>query len=557
MVSQSLLRRLYSSAAAKSVRPTTDITTKSQPRLSKLSKTALFLTGTFGLTYIYDKTINESTITRTIKAFYTLGLIGYDYKFRFNEKNDISALHEHNADRLFNLLMENKGLYIKLGQNLANQASVFPKSFQEKFAKLYDSASIDPEEKVEQILIEELGINYMDNFNYIDKKPVASASIAQVHKGELKSGEKVAIKVQHYYIAKQIDADLFTYAIFNRLYEKAFEIPIAFVSDYIAEHLKEEVDFNIELNNSLKVKELIARDVYLKNKIHVPKVYKELSTKRVLTAEWCDGDSLVSYDSLKTKYDTKKIMNDYLTIFSKMIFEWGFVHSDPHPGNILVRYNEQSGKQQLVLLDHGLYVAIRENVRHEYCVLWKSLFELNDKELKKIAVSWGIGKDQSDMFASFSLLKPYHKTADNLSKMSRFEREKYMSQNFKKFFQDTEKFPLELVFLGRTMRIVQTVNQRFKAPVNRINLFTKEAVKGFYLNEPKVNYTLSRTLDRTVRYTIFSLLMSISDLTFYLTRFSSYLFGTKNVEDLLQAKMVQEMKQMGIDAPQDVQLFDG
>ncbi|CCH45003.1 putative ubiquinone biosynthesis protein [Wickerhamomyces ciferrii] len=551
-------RRFASSATSAAVKRAGVSGSNGSSGGSRFLKFTVYGTGFLGAGFLIDKYYFDSAWSRTAKSFYVLARIGYDYKFKFNEQHDIAALHEENADRFFNLLNENKGLYIKLGQNIANQASILPPAFQKKFAKLYDSAAEDPWEKVDMILQQELGTNYNDYFNYIEKKPIASASIAQVHKAELKTGEQVALKVQHYYIAKQIDADLMTYRVFTKIYEYFFEIPVSFTSQYICDHLKEEVDFRIELQNGEKVRKFIADDGYLHNKVHVPINYQDLSTKRILASEWCDGLPLTDYQELKTQYNTKKIMKYYLELFSKMIFQWGFVHSDPHPGNLLVRYNKNTKIQEIVLLDHGLYVEFPESLRYEYCALWKSLFELNDKELKKIAIKWGIGSEQSDMFASFSLLKPYHKSGENLAKLSNFERQEYMKENFKKFFQETEKFPLELIFLGRSMRMIQLLNQKYRAPVNRINLFTREAVKGYYLNEPDVKHPgFWYRFERSIRYSIFVVILTISDITFYTSKFSQYLFNTKNVEDLLQDQMLKQMKEFGIENPQDIDIFSG
>ncbi|KAH3681350.1 hypothetical protein WICPIJ_007703 [Wickerhamomyces pijperi] len=538
---------------------TSKVTTPKSKRFSRLQKFTLFTGSTLALLFAYDYTFYESTLIRTARAFYNLGCIGYDYKFNFNENNVISELHERNATRLMNVLKSNKGLYIKFGQNLANQSAIFPKAFQEKFSELYDSATEDPYDKIQKTLSEELGPDYEMYFNHIDPVPIASASIGQVHKAQLITGENVAIKVQHPYIQKQIGADLMTFGAFSYLYEWTFGIPVMFMYGYISEHIGEEADFTIEVKNLERAKKFIEGDEYLKNKIHVPKVYHELCTERILTAEWCDGESLVNHDALKESkiYDHSVIMKDYLTLFSKMIFEWGFVHSDPHPGNLLVRLNPETKKQQLVLLDHGLYITLRESVRYDYCRLWKAIFELDEATLKEIAVSWGIGSDQSDMFGSMALLKPSHKMRKQLSELSKFEREKAVADNFKNFFADTEKFPLELIFLGKTMRTAQGVNQRFGAPVNRINIFTKEAVKGFYLTEPEFVYSWSNTLNRSFRYSIYSLIMSLSDLTFWVMKFSAWWFGTKNSEDLLEQKMKEEMKKMGIDVPKDVELFSG
>jgi aarF domain-containing kinase len=521
---------------------------------SKLSKFLIGSSVALGTLYGVDTFYWDTTCQRTVRAFYVLSRIGLDYKFNFEEGKDIMALHERNAERLFNLLIKNKGLYVKLGQNIANQSSILPKVFQEKFNKLYDSAATDPWDEVERIMKEELGDEYTKNFKNFNKEPIASASIAQVHKAELVNGEKVAVKVQHYYINNQIDMDLWTFKVITEVFSRAFGVPFGFMAHYIADTMKEEVDFTIELANSKRTRKNIQDDSYLRDKVYVPQTFDNFCSRRVLVAEWCDGEPLFKVDELKKSFDVTDILHDYVKLFSKMIFQWGFVHSDPHPGNLLARYN--NGKQQLVLLDHGLYVELPESLRHEYCTLWKSLFELNDKELKRIAVSWGIGSDQSDMFGSFALLKPYHKSQEKFAQMSRYEREKFMSDNFKQFFQNTEKFPLPLIFLGRTMRMVQSVNQRYRAPVNRINIFTREAVNGFYLSAPATHLTAWNKVERALRYSIYMITMSLVDISFYFTKLSQYLFGTKNVEDLLQEKMIAEMKEMGIENP-EIDMFSG
>lgn len=503
---------------------------------------------TFTAAYAFDRLLWDDTLQRTAKSFYTLSRIGLDYKMNFEEGKDIMALHQRSSDRLFDLLMANKGLYIKLGQNIANQSAVLPKAFQDKFSELYDSAGTDSWEHVDKILKEELGADYAKHFKSFDKVPIGSASIAQVHKAVLTTGEDVAVKVQHYYIKNQINMDLWTYRVFTDIFSSAFGVPFGFMSSYISDRLKEEVDFTIELNNAKRAKDLIQHDGYLKDKVHVPETFDSLCSGRVLVAEWCDGEPLFKYEELKKGYNTTAIMHDYLKLFSMMIFQWGFIHSDPHPGNLLVRH--KNGKQQLVLLDHGLYVELPETLRYEYCTLWKSLFELNDKELKRICVNWGMGSEQSDMFGSMAQLKPYNKTQDKLAEMTRYEREKFMSENFKNFFQNTEKFPLPLIFLGRTMRMVQTLNQRYKSPINRIKMFTREAVNGYYLNAPVTSLSVWARAERVLRYSIYMLTMTIFDLGFIMTKFSQSILGTKSVEDLMQERFVAEMKEMGMEPPE-------
>ena len=83
-----------------------------------------------------------------------------------------------------------------------------------------------------------------------------------------------------------------------------------------------------------------------------------------------------------------------IATMSAMTFSWGFVHCDPHPGNILVRpHPTKKGKPQVILIDHGLYIPLREKFREEYCQLWRSLFVLDVPKIEEIAKGWGISLD--------------------------------------------------------------------------------------------------------------------------------------------------------------------
>lgn len=108
------------------------------------------------------------------------------------------------------------------------------------------------------------------------------------------------------------------------------------------------------------------------------------------------------------KLSTKEAMDTATELFSAMVFKWGFVQADPHPGNVLIRANPKNPSHpELILIDHGLYVDLPETFRHEYCLLWQSLFTGNVSEIENIAVKWGIRRQNSDIFASLTLLRPH------------------------------------------------------------------------------------------------------------------------------------------------------
>ncbi|KAJ3058686.1 hypothetical protein HK102_010363, partial [Quaeritorhiza haematococci] len=156
---------------------------------------------------------------------------------------------------------------------------------------------------------------------------------------------------------------------------------------------------------------------------------------------------------------------------------------DPHPGNLLVRRNPTTNTPQLVLLDHGLYMHSRPTFRHNYALFWTSLFTADLPTLQRIAQSWGIA--DVEMFASSTLQKPWSpskamhvKEAGMPSLMEVYELQVQAKERVKRFLSDTEKTPLELVFIGRNLNIIRSNNKTLGSPVNRINIMAHWAAKA-------------------------------------------------------------------------------
>ncbi|CUM63719.1 uncharacterized protein PRCAT00001303001 [Priceomyces carsonii] len=495
----------------------------------------LVVVGLGGVIYFTDEHAFSSLLTRSVRALYVMSWIAYEYSMNTTSYTDINDLHELAADRLFNLLMANKGLYIKLGQAIANQGSVFPLAFQRKLTLLYDDAPVDDWTMVDSVLRESLGENYESEiFESIEHVPIASASIAQVHKAYLKSnGDPVAVKVQHEYISKQVVIDLFMYRVISKLYEKVFDLPLSFFTQYISDQIAKETDFVHESQNAEHLRDLITHDSSLKgSNIYIPRNYRSISTERVLIMEWIDGVPLTDKERLiEDGYNLKTIMNQYLKVFGRQIFVYGFIHSDPHPGNVIARFN--NGKQDLVILDHGLYVTLSDSFRTQYCKLWAYLSTFDREGIELIARAWGI--QYTDMFASFIQLSP----PENF-------QPKTMTVNdlMRGFLGDEKKFPLELLFLTRAMRIIQSLNQGLGSPANRINILTLELVNTLLSSS-------SGIFDYIQLFKI-KLALFISNIVFYLFKLRQMLYGDKSskgngIEDYLDSYMRNTAKSMGIE----------
>lgn len=422
--------------------------------------------------YEYDRCFQASALVRNLRTFRVALLLAADYKLNWKEGRDIHTLHQRNADRLYNLIITNKGMYVKLGQSIAIQGHMLPVQYREKLSLLFDKAPQDEWQTVERLLENELGCKPDTFFAQIDHNAHASASIAQVHKARLRTGENVAVKILHANIERTAKWDFSTYQFIMKIYEHIiFKIPLTFISKFISDQLMEEIDFRNEQLNAERIAKLIESDNQLAKRCYVPKTYPEFSTKRLLLMEWIDGVSMVDTDRVKREhYDVRQALTTILELMCKETFHWGFVHCDPHQGNWLVRRID--GRQQVVMLDHGLYQEMSPMLRKQYCSLWNAIIHRNTPAVASIVKDWGFGNPE--FFASATMLQSY-----NDKDINEFQRERATRDRLNQFLRDSEKMPMVLIFIGRAHRILQGVNRLYEIPVNRIKVLSDGALSAY------------------------------------------------------------------------------
>lgn len=471
-----------------------------------------------GAFYAWDRFANRGAILRTFSCVYNIAYIGVDYKLNFREGNDIDALHERSADRMYKLIIQNKGLYIKLGQSLAVQANLLPPAYRERLSKLFDRAPQDTWEQCQATIKDEMGRDPEEVFAWLDPQAVASASVAQVHRAQLISGEPVAVKIQHADIPKLTSWDLQTYKAMMWVYDRwLFHIPVYFVAKYVARQCEIEIDFRNELANTEKMRSLVSTDKELRE-VYVPKVYPELSSRSVLVMEWIDGVSLTDPSEVrKSGLDAKRALVSIFRALSKMTFEWGVVHCDPHPGNWILRRDPANrSRQQLVMLDHGMYIYMSDSLKHEYSELWRAMFRQDTKRVAEITRNWGF--DDPEIFASATMLQSY----GEVGRTEKFADREKAAERLRAFVKDTERVPLALVFIGRAQRILQGVNRMYGSPVNRIRIIVEGATSiaptghGWRIF---LAYLWRRSL------------LMFSEIVFFVLQFKQWLTG-ENLEDM-------------------------
>ena len=227
--------------------------------------------------------------------------------------------------------------FIKLGQLLSTRPDLIPAEYLDELARLQDEVPPFSLAEVHAIFREELGRSPDEVFHYFDAEPLAAASIGQVHRARLDSGAEVVVKVQRPDIENVIAVDLEILAHLAGLMEQYLEEvqghrPTAIVQEF-ARSLSREIDFAIELANVQR----FARQFKNNAAIHVPLVYPELSTPRVLVMEYVLGIKASMAGQLREQgYDLPLIAERGATLVMEQIFVHGFFHADPHPGNLFI-----------------------------------------------------------------------------------------------------------------------------------------------------------------------------------------------------------------------------
>ncbi len=226
--------------------------------------------------------------------------------------------------------------FIKLGQLLGTRPDLVPAPFIEEFKHLYDKTAASPFEEIKALIESELGRPLEDVFTDFSPKPVASASVGQVHFAKLRSGEEVAVKVQHPGIQQRVAVDFLIMEPIVRFVENLFAASRVWQPrEHLIElqhMLQRELDYRNEAQNVERVHEAFKDDPAVK----IPKVYREASSGRVLTLERINGIKLSDFSEPKLQaLDGKKLARIITHAMAKQIFESRTFHADPSPGNLM------------------------------------------------------------------------------------------------------------------------------------------------------------------------------------------------------------------------------
>ena len=298
--------------------------------------------------------------------------------------------HERAAHAVLACALEMRGPIIKVCQGVATRSDIFPRAVVEILKQCHDAVPAREYSVVKAVVEQELGKPLDAVFSDFDTRPLASASLAQVHRARLHDGREVAVKVQYPGLEALVKTDLRSVRIACRVYEFFDPQPIALLPllTEITDHTAMELDFRREADSADHVREIFSDG----EGVIVPEIYREWSTGRVLTMELVEGIKITELEALKAAgLDPGQVIQDLMQIFVRMIFAAGFFQADPHPGNLMVR---PSG--DIIVIDYGLSKHLPRGFGMGLFELLFSMMTMNESAMVRAFTELGFRTEDGD-----------------------------------------------------------------------------------------------------------------------------------------------------------------
>lgn len=290
-------------------------------------------------------------LVRYLWLFLASKMVGQKYWDKRVEK-----LHHFAAGKIKKGLLDLNGLFIKVGQLISILSNVLPEAFREPLESLQDQLPPRNFDEIKQTIAAEFGQPVENIFKNIETTPLACASIGQTHRATLKDDTEVVVKVQHKDIEQIANTDLSVIQNLVRLITRFFSIGgMDYMYTQVRKMIEEELDYQLEARSMM----IIAENLKGEDRVHVPKVFEEYSTKKVITSAFVDGIKISNTKQLdQWQIDRKDLAERFLRLYCKMIFETDVFHADPHPGNIFITQNGD-----IYLLDFGAVTRLSPEMK--------------------------------------------------------------------------------------------------------------------------------------------------------------------------------------------------
>jgi len=420
----------------------------------------------------------------------------------------LSEVHLRSAVRLRELMRSNAGVYIKFGQHLAQMQHLLPDEYVLTMQPMLNQAPTSSLAEVERVFREDLNCLPSDVFETFDPVPVASASLAQVHFATLKRAspsdpvQRVAVKVQHAALQQNCDSDIATVRFIIELvhrFDPRFDYQ--WLADEMSVSLPQECNFVNEARNSERARANLRCDT--RADVNVPRIHWPLTSQRVLTMERMDGCIVTDVQSLeKMGIDKKEVSSLLSQVFSEMIFMHGWVHCDPHAGNVLVqRRSATDARPRLILLDHGLYRELDDKFRLSYAHLWQSLIKGDREGIRQYAGEMNAG-DMYSLFASMLTRKSFEditqqRPSGDMGRLvlrnddtDKLAIQSWMEEHGEAVQTMLSRVPRALLLLLKTNDCLRAIDTQLNTPINSFIIMARWCTLA--IHEDRIKKSRSR-----------------------------------------------------------------
>ncbi|CAM2752358.1 ABC1 kinase family protein [Salinicoccus roseus] len=367
-------------------------------------------------------------------------------------KQDPEHVEKTRGERIRLFLEEMGPTFVKIGQVASTRPDLVPEDIINELSKLQSHVPPFPYEEVEALMEESLGARVSDIFDTLEPETIGSASIGQVHRGVLTTGEAVAVKVQRPNIEKIVRNDLEILHNLAMMAESRLEWARQYqLMDMIEEFSRaiiDELDYTIEGRNTEKIGRQFTED----ETVHIPAIFWDVTTKNVLVMEYIDGIGISDFNAIEEKGYSRERLAERLThaIFHQILIE-GFFHGDPHPGNITIMEDEVIG-----FMDFGMVGKMTKEMKANFGSLLIAMMRKDADGVVRAITHMGVVPDEVDMKA--------------LKKDAELLRDKYYDiplsrMNLGEAVQDIFdianthriKLPTDFTMLGKTILTLESI----------------------------------------------------------------------------------------------------
>ncbi len=393
-----------------------------------------------------------------------LGLRGLTRRTRSNRYRQVAARFRLLAIRM-------GGVMIKVGQFLSSRLDVLPQEITEELAGLQDEVPPEKFEDIRTLAEAELGASLEDKFESFQETPLAAASLGQVHRARLcvadAGGEfcNVVVKIQRPFIDQLIEVDLAALRQVGRWLQKyppvAKRVDVPSLLEEFSTSTRQEVDYQAEGHNA-ETFSVNFKDV---QRVHVPRVVWSHTTRCVLTLEDVFAIKITDYDAITAAgIDRAEVANELLGIYLKQIFEDGFFHADPHPGNLFVtplpsHLENEKPAWRLTFVDFGMVGRVPDNLR---IGLREMLIAIGMQDAARLIRSFqtlhvllpGTDLKQLEQMSASMFDMFWGKSMDDIRQLSPEEMFRFADRFRDLMYNMPFQLPQNLLMLGRTVAIL-------------------------------------------------------------------------------------------------------